>query len=172
MLSCLCSISLLFLSLTPRKNRRQKNRELREEDIPFGVSNTNLISALLVNGTASWGSLSNFRIPIVVFSSSSNQTSLGIVDEDAETEGWRDEWQRISNCSSMRMWWWWCVFCFSMREKQKLWWGFCTGQGYLYSHDFRTSFSGYSTVAGGFCLLLYLSRLVGELWQAHRCCVG
>jgi hypothetical protein len=62
---------LALSSFAPRQNHRrtkrgrnQKHKKKKIYNIPFGVSNTNLISECLVNGTASWGSLSNFCIPI------------------------------------------------------------------------------------------------------------
>jgi len=39
----------------------------KTQNIPFGVSNTNLISADLVNGRASLGRFSSFKIPIALF---------------------------------------------------------------------------------------------------------
>lgn len=53
------------------QDRWQKHKRSYKEtqNIPFGVSNTNLISADLVNGTASFGSFSSFKIPIVLYES-------------------------------------------------------------------------------------------------------
>lgn len=65
------SLALSLLAITDWENKWYKSLGKKvsgkKHNIPFGVSNTNLISADLVNGSASLGRLSSFKTPIACF---------------------------------------------------------------------------------------------------------